>query len=135
MSLFFFGTTLTKDELEKITGYTLHPYLKARADVIKEILIRRALAPTTQIRKLKFFSLPMYDYDKFANKHSKVMLALKEGINTEGYVAFTVESQKEVFEKINANYSYGDMNDETRQKYIADLDKEFGDKLVPLYEP
>jgi len=135
MSLFFFGTTLTIDELEKISGYTLHPYLKERADIIKEILIRRAIAPTTQIRKLKFFSLPMCDYDKFANKHSQVMFALKEGINAEGYVAFTVENQKVVFEKINAKYSYGDMNNETRKKYIADLDKEFGDKLVPLYEP
>ena len=135
MSLFFFGTTLTKDELEKITGYTLHPYLKVRADIIKEILIRRATAPTTQIRKLKFFSLPMCDYEKFANKYSQIILSLKEGINAEGYVAFTVKSQKEVFDKINAKYSYGDMNVETRQKYIADLDKEFGDRLVTLYEP
>lgn len=135
MSLFFFGTTLSKDEFEKITGYSVHQYIKERADIVKEILIRRGIAPTTQIRKIKFFSLPMSDYKKFADKHAQIILALKEGINAQGYVAFTVDSQKDVFNKVNATYSYGDMNDETRKKYIADLDKEFGDKLIPLYEP
>ncbi len=135
MSLFFFGTTLSKSEIEKITGYSVHQYIKERADIVKEILIRRGVAPTTQIRKIKFFSLPMSDYEKFASKHSQVMLALKEGINAQGYVAFTVDNQKDVFNKVNATYSYGDMSDETRKKYIDDLDKAFGDKLIPLYEP
>lgn len=134
MGLFFLGTTLKKNEFEKITGYPVNEYIKERSDLIKEILIRRSVAPTTKIRKLKFFSLPMRDFQKFADKHSQVMLALTEGVHTKSYVAFTVENQKDVFEKVNATYSYGDMSDETREKYIADLDKEFGDKLIALYE-
>ena len=39
----------------------------------------------------------MSDYKKFADKHAQIILALKEGINAQGYVAFTVDSQKDVF--------------------------------------
>lgn len=134
MSLFFLGTLLSKDEIEKIGGVSTNILINERADLIKEILIRRKIAPITKIRKLKFFALPMSEYEKLANKHSQVLVALTEGIFLNSFVAFTVENQRDVFNKVNATYTYGAMNKETREKYIADLDKEFGDKLVILYE-
>ena len=134
MSLFFLGSTLKKAEMNEIVGYSTHTLIKERADLIKEILIRRAFAPIAMIRKLSFYSLPMSQYEKYADKHSQVMLALQHNISINSIVAFTVDNQKDVFTKVNSTFPYGDMNDETRKKYIADLDKEFGDKLVNLYE-
>jgi hypothetical protein len=62
------------------------------------------------------------------------MLALKDGIYLKSVASFSVESQKRVFANVNATYQFGEMSDEIRQKYIEDLDKEFGDELVNLYE-
>ena len=134
MPLFFLGTTLSKDQLEEITGYIVNQYVKARSEIVKEILIRREIAPTSQIRKVKFFTISMNDYEKFSSKYSQVMIGLKEGLNIKSYVAFTVEDQNMVFKNINAKYPYGDMSKEMKERYVADLDKEFGDRLVHLYE-
>lgn len=134
MPLFFFGTTLSKDQLEEITGYIVNQYVKARSEIVKEILIRRKIAPTSKIRKIKFFTVSMNDYEKFSSKYSQVMIGLKEGLNIKSYAAFTVKDQNKVFENVNAKYPHGEMSKEMRESYVADLDKEFGDKLVHLYE-
>jgi hypothetical protein len=134
MPLFFLGTTLSKDQLEEITGYIVNQYVKARSEIVKEILIRRKIAPTSQIRKIKFFTVSMNDYEKFSSKYSQVMIGLKEGLNIKSYAAFTVEDQNKVFENVNAKYPHGEMSKEMRESYVTDLDKEFGDRLVHLYE-
>jgi hypothetical protein len=134
MPFFFLGTTSSKAKLEAITGYIVNEYIKERSEVVKEILIRRAVAPVSKIRKLKFFALSMNDYDKFSSMHSQVMLGLTEGLSINSYVVFTGEAQNKVFESVNAKYPYGDMSKEIRTNYICDLDNEFGDKLINLYK-
>jgi len=135
MTHFFFGSTSSKDEIAKIIGFPPESHLiKERADLIKEILIRRAIAPITKIRKVKFYFLPMTEYERITDKYEQFMIMLKDGLNLNSVSACTVLNHKEVFNKINATYSYGKMNSETRKKYIADLDAEFADKLVNLYQ-
>ena len=135
MSLFFFVTNLSKNEILSLTGYgQINELLKERSDAIKEILIKRKFAPVTKIRSAKIFSMDSNLQSVFGEKHSQVMFAIKHGINLKSIASFTVESQRKVFAKVNAMHSYGEMSDETRQRYIADLDNEFADDLVNLYE-
>jgi hypothetical protein len=134
MTLFFLGTTLNKNQFKKITGHVVNQYIKERSEIIKEILIRREVIPVTLIRKLKFYALPIQDFEKYTNKYSQVIIKLKDGLNIESYVAFTGEDQNIVFEKVNAQYSYGNMDKETKANYVADLDGEFGDKIILLYK-
>jgi len=135
MSLYFFVTNLSKNEILNLTGYgQISELLKERSDAIKEILINRKYAPISKIRKSKFYVLHSEAYLKLAQKHSQVMLALNDGIYLKSIASFSVESQKRVFANVNATYQFGQMSDEIRKKYIEDLDKEFGEELVNLYE-
>ena len=108
---------------------------KERTDILKEILIKRKIAPITAIRKIYFYCIGIDHYEKFGKKESQILLALKEGVHLHSFVSFMEDSYQAVFNKVNATYTYGYMDKETRLKYIEDLNAEFGDDIIlNLYE-
>ena len=135
MSRFYLGSSLKRDEIEKILSFLPLEMNKERTDILKEILIRRKIAPVTAIRKIHFYCIGIDHYEKLGKKESQILLALKEGVHLHSFVSFMEDSYQAVFKKVDATYIYGNMDKETHLRYIEDLDKEFGnDIILNLYE-
>lgn len=129
------GTRMTPQAIESYWGYLPHLYNKQTSENLRDVCIQRNYFKKSDAKKIKFYRFVEIDFEKLTNSKNFILDIVAKGKEWAPDVAVKYEDYKNAEAEVNANYPYGEMNAETKCKYVEDLSNELGEKFIKIELP
>lgn len=129
------GTRMTLKAIESYWGHLPGVYNDQISEILRDVCIQRNYFEKSVAKKIKFYRFAEIDFEKLTDSKNFLLDIVAKGKEWAPDVAVQYDEYKNVEAVVNANYPYGEMNAETRCKYIEELSNALGDKFIKINLP
>ena len=126
------GTRSSLDEIRIALGYSPFTYNPEVTRVLREIIVLRAYYKKSKANKIRFYLLPIDEFERRTNEHLILLEAIKTGLSWAPDVAFEHKHFLESKHEVDKLFSFGIVDSHDRTKYVSMLSSQLGAKMFKI---